>query len=238
MFPELNLKRVDRELSNDWIAHTSQWAIILAVAIYYTASYGYNTPRAYWLYVILAVAGFQSISRFLPVMRDWSWLDSAGIGAQAIFNLVTAALFIWFVPLFSPFILIFPVVMFITVYYHGVQGLAIAALIQIGAVTVGTLQGGSQQFGGFGWAYPILIVLLNFTFGVIVQRAYAIDRRVRRRFRQVSKSVELEREQLRSLINSMADAVVAIDARGAIQFYNGATLILLNTNMSLEGKHL
>lgn len=51
-------------------------------------------------------------------------------------------------------------------------------------------------------------------------------------------SAELERERLRSLINSMADGVIAMDEHGKIVLYNGATLGLLDINTGLENKKL
>ena len=51
-------------------------------------------------------------------------------------------------------------------------------------------------------------------------------------------SAELERERLLSLINSMADGVVATDEAGKILLYNGATLNILDSNSTLAGKKL
>ncbi len=49
-------------------------------------------------------------------------------------------------------------------------------------------------------------------------------------------SAELERERLISLINSMADGVIATDEHAKIMLYNGAALNVLDVNTSLEGK--
>src|SRR5688572_18260645 len=48
-------------------------------------------------------------------------------------------------------------------------------------------------------------------------------------------SAEIERERLTSLINSMADGVVATDEHGVIVLYNGAALNVLDTNKTLTG---
>jgi PAS domain S-box-containing protein len=45
----------------------------------------------------------------------------------------------------------------------------------------------------------------------------------------------LERERLTSLINSMADGVIAVDEKARIVLYNGSALNLLDTNTGLEG---
>lgn len=51
-------------------------------------------------------------------------------------------------------------------------------------------------------------------------------------------SAALERERLLSLINSMADGVVATDEFGKIVLYNGAALNILDVNTVIEGKKL
>ncbi len=51
-------------------------------------------------------------------------------------------------------------------------------------------------------------------------------------------NAELERERLTSLINSMADAVIAIDEKTHIVVYNGAALNILDVNSTITGKLL
>lgn len=48
----------------------------------------------------------------------------------------------------------------------------------------------------------------------------------------------LERERLTSLINSMADGVIATDEKGKIMVYNGAALDILDSNGSITGRAL
>ena len=51
-------------------------------------------------------------------------------------------------------------------------------------------------------------------------------------------SEQLEHERLTSLINSMADAVIAVDRQARIRLYNGATLNIFDVNMIHEGTPL
>jgi PAS domain S-box-containing protein len=51
-------------------------------------------------------------------------------------------------------------------------------------------------------------------------------------------SEQLERERLTSLINSMADAVIAVDTRARVRLYNGAALNIFNVNTIREGTPL
>lgn len=51
-------------------------------------------------------------------------------------------------------------------------------------------------------------------------------------------SAKLEHERLNSLINSMADGVVAVDQHSRVQMYNGAALNILDVNGSMQGHKL
>lgn len=47
-----------------------------------------------------------------------------------------------------------------------------------------------------------------------------------------------EHEQILTIVNNLADAVFSIDMNGIIRLFNAAGLNLLDTNASIEGKHL
>jgi two-component system phosphate regulon sensor histidine kinase PhoR len=51
----------------------------------------------------------------------------------------------------------------------------------------------------------------------------------------ISKNAELEHQRLTSLVNSMADGVIAIDEKENIVLYNGAALNILDLNSSMAG---
>ena len=58
------------------------------------------------------------------------------------------------------------------------------------------------------------------------------------RRRKQAKTLDLEHERLTSLINSMADGVLAVDADMQVVIYNGAALNILDLNSSVYGKPL
>ena len=55
---------------------------------------------------------------------------------------------------------------------------------------------------------------------------------------RIRHAAAVDHERLNSLINSMADGVIAIDAKAKIVLYNGAALNILDLNSSMEGKQL
>lgn len=50
-----------------------------------------------------------------------------------------------------------------------------------------------------------------------------------------TKRVSRDRERLLTLVNSIADPVIAVDSKGLVTLYNGATLAMLNTNRITPG---
>lgn len=50
--------------------------------------------------------------------------------------------------------------------------------------------------------------------------------------------INIEHAQLRALIGSMADGVIATDEQGKITLYNGAALNVLDSNTGLEGEYI
>lgn len=60
----------------------------------------------------------------------------------------------------------------------------------------------------------------------------------RRKKTTVPTSEHLAHERLTSLINSMADGVIAVDKQMRVVIYNGAAMNILDSNESIEHKHL
>lgn len=57
----------------------------------------------------------------------------------------------------------------------------------------------------------------------------------------ISKShatASLERDRILTIVNNLADAILSTDQRGVIRMYNAASLNLLDTNDSLNGRHI
>lgn len=53
-----------------------------------------------------------------------------------------------------------------------------------------------------------------------------------------NQEAQLDQERLHSLLNSMADGVIATDEKGVIVLYNGAAMNILDRNTSIKGKKI
>ena len=54
--------------------------------------------------------------------------------------------------------------------------------------------------------------------------------------RRRPRKTDVEHERLTSLINSMADGVIAVDGKMRVVIYNGAALNVLDVNSTIKGK--
>lgn len=61
---------------------------------------------------------------------------------------------------------------------------------------------------------------------------------IRKMLRKARQPAKLDHERLTSLINSMADGVLAVDASLQVVIYNGAALNILDLNSSIQNKQL
>ncbi len=84
-----------------------------------------------------------------------------------------------------------------------------------------------------------LIVLLAVTITGFVFVAVSRYQEINKAELLESKAQEsLQRDRVTTIVNNLADAVLSTDTDGIIRVYNAASLNLLDTNVSLNGKHL
>lgn len=88
-----------------------------------------------------------------------------------------------------------------------------------------------------------IVIALTYLAGTIVvalqvSKYRQVSDSERQLLDSTSKQTSFERHRLLSLINNMGDGVIATDEKGKILLYNGATLELLDTNETLEGKSI
>lgn len=88
-------------------------------------------------------------------------------------------------------------------------------------------------------ARTILIVIAAVSaLALLLSFIVKADERDRQELVKSASKVRLEHERIKTLINSMADAVIATDPSGKITLYNAAALNILDTNSDLVGKDL
>ena len=100
---ESDTKQVNSKLSKDLWANVFTWLIIVTIGVYFYLTYSVHSSDILKFGIILLILMLQSISHFVPKLRDWDFLNSGGSGALIIYNVAIILLFLWFIPLYIPF---------------------------------------------------------------------------------------------------------------------------------------
>jgi PAS domain S-box-containing protein len=190
-----------------------------------------------YTWAIGGIAVLYNIIRQTRLFTATLLLESRGLILALDLVLVTAMVYITGgAP--SPYYPVYFIVVVSAIYWYAVRGL-IVVVMAIGLATLGMVIRPIDSVSTFGTLrYSIAEVLLALVIGVLVDRLTHTEREERARALEANHAMELERERLLALINSLTNPVIAIDAKGSITLYNGAALELLNTNVNLTGKKL
>lgn len=81
----------------------------------------------------------------------------------------------------------------------------------------------------------ISVVILISMIALGISRTQEVSKS-KLRHSQVLES--LQRDQVSTIINNLADAILSIDMQGIVHIYNASSLGLLDTNTSLKGRHI
>jgi len=146
-----------------------------------------------------------------------------------------ATALIWLVPTLSYYLFPWILLTYLSGYYYQSRGtfLSLSGLFVV-MVTSLAVQDGGFLASHFIEAAPyfisftgLTILLARITLGNSQQRLVMT--------KKITES-EYEHQRLIALINSVSDAVVAIDSAGSVTLFNAAALDLLDTNIELTGR--
>lgn len=134
----------------------------------------------------------------------------------------------------SPYYPLFYLLIIGTIASYGIAGFAFSLSTQV-LITLILLKvqlTPLPQTAEFQFVIKLVILII---FSLVAEQSvrsrdeeYLLESRFTRR-------IENERQRLLSLINSLSNAVLAIDEKGKVYLYNAAALELLNTNTDISG---
>lgn len=140
-------------------------------------------------------------------------------------------------PDYSPYLAIWIILLYVSHFFYGSLGfylsLSLLAVVLIGqAFRILTPNDGVIEHLEFVITQLSIIGLSGKFFAV----SEAVGDKDRKLLVTSIDKAQLERQRLVSLINSMADGVIATDDKGIIKLYNAAALNILDTNENLQDK--
>ncbi len=210
-----------------------RWLVIALVSL----TFPYESLNAILFLILVVGAILYNIGWYWPWLRNQTWFGSF-ISMNAMDNLFLAVLILLTGGFASPYYLLFSFMAITASYWFGYKGLAVLAVFHA-AFAVGVWRLMGPVMFDLDLARVALVLIATFVInGVLIERL-TYGERVERSFAVKAKQeIETERQRLLSLINSIGDAVIAVNHAGEVLLYNGAALDLLDTNDKLLGNKL
>lgn len=225
----MNSQQFDDAAYYESVTRQVRWLAILITA----AACPPGTPEALAVFGLVVLASGYNALRLSPLM-NFDWFSSK-LNMLVTDNLFVVVLMGLTGGARSPFVMMFIFMLISSTYWYGFRGLSAQSVFQILAwlglswVPTPVLPNGSLR-------QDLLKVLVLLVIGWHVERFTNAERRKRQIETGLYSEIVTERRRLLALINSLSEAVVAVDAGGLITQTNGTALDLLNTNKSMVGK--
>jgi PAS domain S-box-containing protein len=205
-----------------------RWASIALVL----ATASYSGLQAVTVYSTIAAAVIYNSLRYSTTLLENRVFASSAF-SLTVDHLVAFVLILATGGLASPYVPFLYLLMIAAAYDLGGTGLLVIGTVQWAIAFVAWVFVGPMSVRQLlvTWAFSIFSGLLTWFWirSELDQHSELMSAEV---------TAEAERQRLLTLINSLASAVLEIDAQGRVHLYNGAALELLNTNRDINGQPL
>ena len=148
--------------------------------------------------------------------------------------ILTATVLIFLSPVFGPYFQLLILLILASVAWLNSRGALYSVLLSLSVIATAIIWQGGDIGPVDQWQaglYMSGLAILAFLFDRITTR----QRLEEAEGSELDESYYLERNRLMSLVNSMADGVIATDQDGKVSLYNAAALDLLDTNADING---
>ncbi|MEI7689698.1 MAG: ATP-binding protein [Candidatus Saccharibacteria bacterium] len=181
------------------------------------------------------------ISALLLLIGIWQLIANYDHQAATTIRLftyqITFGLFLIFISGFtSPFALAWVVIMSGPEAYQNSKAFFASAVLFLFIIFIGAFTAGGGSAGAISYSI-VAILTIGYTGWTITKTQ--LTNSVNKDEIVTSKTKEsLQRDQFLTIINNLSDAVISTDIDGTIRVYNAASLNLLDTNTSLNGRNI
>jgi len=173
---------------------------------------------------------------FLPFIRKNIYINSK-LGILVFYYAAALLFFAFITPMVSPYIVLLIALAFISQTWFGWTGFSISMLMTL-VIMLFSVALHPEVIRPVELNFLVVIYSLLVFLSLVFVRASEASVIEQKQIERVRNIAQLEQDRLRSLINSMDEAVIALDNDGKITLYNGAALSLLNTNLTLDDQPL
>jgi len=152
------------------------------------------------------------------------------------YHLLIGAYLIFISGIASPFIACWLLLMLASYVYFSERGLQLSVLTFVATVAIDIVFW--HKISVVTVTYDLVALVSILMVGVVIL-GISRSQEVTKEDLSHSKAQEsLQRDRISTIVNNLTDAVLSVDMDGIIRVYNAASLNLLDTNDSLNGKHI
>lgn len=222
----------DRDEYYESASRTVRWIVLALVII----SYPFGTANSVIVLTMVGFTAFYNALRYSRRLRSKDFFGSRA-NALAVDHIFVLAMVGLSGGLSSPYYPLFYLLIIGTIASYGIAGFAfsLSSQVIITLILLHVQLAPQPNTPEFQFVIKLVILII---FSLVAEQSvrsrdeeYLLEGRFTQR-------VENERQRLLALINSLSNAVLAIDASGNVYLYNAAALELLNTNRDINGQSI
>src|SRR6266403_1584725 len=222
----------DRDEYYESSSRSIRWICLVLVLV----TYPFDSANGLVVMTIVATTALYNAARYSSFMLRQSFFSSR-INSLAVDHIFILSLVLLSGGLASPYYPFFFLLILAVIASYGIAGFAFSLSAQV-FITLILLKFQSPVLPTAAEYQFIIKLVFLVVFSLIAEQSvrsrdeeYLLESRFTHR-------IENERQRLLSLINSLSNAVLAVDGQGKIYLYNAAALDLLNTNRDITGSSI
>lgn len=225
-------KRYDETIINATVV--TPLVLTIAVIIMFSFVTGQTYTQNFWAVTgTVSVIILFALTHYIPQLKFTKRHDIYLIA----YHLALAAVLIFIVPTLSLFLVLWVILAYLSEFYYRNFGLALSLITLVITCFAGVIHQDSATGLSAVWLILPWFVVMTAVI-LVLSRVILGNRKARLSLAEKMLRAEYEHERLVALINSMTEAVLAVDQDGKISVYNAAALDLLDTNVELSGRDI
>jgi PAS domain-containing protein len=220
----------DRDEYYESASRTVRWIVLGLCLISYPFD---GSVQAVAVLTMLVFTGFYNALRYSNRLLD-SPVFSSRANSLAVDHIFVLALVGLTGGLASPYYPLFYLLIIGTIASYGIAGFAFSLSSQV-FITLILLRIDLVAIPNTPEIQFVIKLVILIIFSLVAEQSVRSRDEETLLETRFTRRIENERQRLLSLINSLSNAVLAIDDKGKVYLYNAAALELLNTNKDITG---
>jgi PAS domain S-box-containing protein len=219
----------DRDEYYESSSRSIRWVCLVLVLI----TYPFNTQYGLIVVTIISLTGIYNVLRYSRRLQRLTFFSSR-MNSLAVDHVFVLSLVVLSGGLSSPYYPLFFLLIIAVIASFGIAGFAFSLSAQV-VITLVLLQVHIPELPNTADYQFIIKLVFLIVFSLVAEQSVRSRDEEYLLASRFTHRIENERQRLLSLINSLSNAVVAVDNEGKVYLYNAAALELLNTNRDISG---